>query len=110
MPLFSFQNRMTETFRRRMAFAIASGAVLLSACATTPMPRSRPAFMFGGRTDDLTQLVAAANACGLTSVGLTLEGANAPFVLIDIPGRSDARFDCTMRWIGEHPEMNFFRS
>lgn len=91
----------------RFLFVLLSAAA--TACATTT-PRSHPAFMFQGRAEDLTQLVAAANACGLANVGLALDGPDAPFVLIDIPARHDPRFDCTMRWVRDHPEAGFFQA
>ena len=81
----------------------------LSACATT-RPRSHPAFLFEGRDEDLAQLMATARTCGFEHAELrprTDQAAAA--VLIDIPARSDPRFDCVLQWIGDHPETGFLR-
>jgi hypothetical protein len=83
--------------------------VAAAGCATT-RPRSYPAFVFEGSEANLVQLVDAARACGLSDAAITRQIPGGPLVvLIDIPSRTDARFDCTMRWIGDHPEAGFFQ-
>jgi len=79
-----------------------------AACAT--VPRSHPAFVFEGSEENLLQLVEAARRCGLADAAITRDIPGGPLVvLIDIPTRADPRFDCTMQWIGDHPEAGFFQ-
>ena len=81
----------------------------IAGCATT-QPRSHPAFVFEGSEENLTQLAQAAQGCGLADAAITRQIPGGPLVvLIDIPARTDPRFDCTMRWIGDHPELGFFQ-
>jgi hypothetical protein len=81
----------------------------LAGCATI-RPHSHPAFVFEGSEGNLVQLVEAARGCGLADAAITRDIPGGPLiVLIDIPARADPRFDCTMRWIGEHPEAGFFQ-
>ena len=101
------------TARQKSARAcrVVIGSLVLagaSSCAT--MPRSHPAFVFEGSEENLIQLVQAAQGCGLADAAITREIPGGPLVvLIDIPARTDPRFDCTMRWIGDHPEAGFFQ-
>jgi len=71
--------------------------------------RSYPAFVFEGSEANLGRLVEAARGCGLPDAAITRQIPGGPLVvLIDIPARTDPRFDCTMQWIGDHPEAGFF--
>ena len=110
MPAFAGMTRLVIRCAGQAApILFCAVALAVTACATTG-PRSHPAFVFEGSEQNLLGLVAAARSCGFADAAITRDIPGGPLVvLIDIPARADARFDCTMRWIRDHPETGFFQ-
>jgi hypothetical protein len=70
--------------------------------------RPSPVYMFQGQLENLEKLVRAAHGCGLGAVEISLQSPHlTPAVLIAIPTGHDPGFECTTRWIEQHPEAGF---
>lgn len=72
--------------------------------------RSYPSRVFRGQSEHLEQLVRAGRACGygVHELDVELETPHlTPVVILEIPARREARFECVMQWIRNHPETGF---
>jgi hypothetical protein len=95
---------------------VALGSTIIAGCATRgDIPpggagRSHRVYAFRGQSEHLEQLVSAGRTCGYTEAELDIELETphlTSVVLLEIPASTNARFECVLRWVRNHPETGF---